>query len=60
MKDQKKNVSFNDADGFEYIIDLDDYVEFPADDPTDKVKVLRKSKLVGLYLKWIEVLFFYL
>lgn len=47
LKDQKPIASFYSQDGTKYIIDLNSYEEYPADDPKDSVQVLRKSKLVG-------------
>lgn len=47
LKDQKTEASFSDTNGNKYIVDLNAYEEYPADDPTDIVQVLRKSKLVG-------------
>lgn len=49
LKDQKTDASFYDQNGNRYIVDFNSYEEYPADDPTDKVQVLRKSKLVGEY-----------
>ncbi|CAG2200839.1 PARP10_14_15 [Mytilus edulis] len=46
LKEQKTEASFSDTNGNKYIVDLNAYEEYPADDPTDKVQVLRKSKLV--------------
>ncbi|XP_071137980.1 protein mono-ADP-ribosyltransferase PARP14-like isoform X2 [Mytilus edulis] len=46
LKEQKTEASFSDTTGNKYIVDLNAYEEYPADDPTDKVQVLRKSKLV--------------
>ncbi|VDI32296.1 poly [ADP-ribose] polymerase 10/14/15 [Mytilus galloprovincialis] len=46
LKDQKTEASFSDTNGNKYIVDLNAYEEYPADDPTDIVQVLRKSKLV--------------
>ncbi|CAC5424295.1 Protein mono-ADP-ribosyltransferase PARP15 [Mytilus coruscus] len=43
---QQPQASFFDSDGNKYIVDFDSYEEYPAADPTDTVKVLRKSKLV--------------
>ncbi|XP_071137975.1 protein mono-ADP-ribosyltransferase PARP14-like [Mytilus edulis] len=43
---QEPQAFFLDSDGNKYIVDFDSYEEYPADDPTDRVKVLRKSKLV--------------
>jgi hypothetical protein len=47
LKDQKSMVSFYSQDGSKYVIDLNSYEEYPEDDPTDLVQVLRKSKLKG-------------
>ncbi|CAG2232384.1 PARP10_14_15 [Mytilus edulis] len=56
LKDQKTDASFYDQNGNRYIVDFNSYEEYPADDPTDKVQVLRKSKLVDhafeLPLSW--------
>ncbi|XP_052088539.1 protein mono-ADP-ribosyltransferase PARP14-like isoform X3 [Mytilus californianus] len=56
LKDQKKDASFYDQNGNKYVVDFNSYEEYPADDPTDKVQVLRKSKLVDhafeLPLSW--------
>ncbi|XP_052088528.1 protein mono-ADP-ribosyltransferase PARP14-like isoform X4 [Mytilus californianus] len=43
---QEPQAFFLDSDGNKYIVDFDSYEEYPAADPTDTVKVLRKSKLV--------------
>lgn len=51
LKDQKPTASFYSHDGSKYIVDLNSYEEYPDDDPTDSVKVLRKSKLVGKELE---------
>ncbi|XP_052088524.1 protein mono-ADP-ribosyltransferase PARP14-like isoform X2 [Mytilus californianus] len=46
LKDQKTQASFSDTNGNKYIVDLNAYEEYPADNVNDKVQVLRKSKLV--------------
>ncbi|CAG2240039.1 PARP10_14_15 [Mytilus edulis] len=43
---QEPQAFFLDNGGNKYIVDFDSYEEYPASDPTDTVKVLRKSKLV--------------
>jgi len=59
LKDQKPTASFYSQDESKYIIDLNSYEEYPADDPKDSVQVLRKSKLVGkereIYKKTNEI-----
>ncbi|XP_076078270.1 protein mono-ADP-ribosyltransferase PARP14-like isoform X1 [Mytilus galloprovincialis] len=46
LKEQKTVASFFDTNGNKYIVDLNAYEEYPADNVNDKVQVLRKSKLV--------------
>ncbi|CAC5424291.1 Protein mono-ADP-ribosyltransferase PARP15 [Mytilus coruscus] len=56
LKDQKTDASFYDQNGNRYVVDFNSYEEYPADDPTDKVQVLRKFKLIDhafeLPLSW--------
>lgn len=47
LKEQKTQTSFFDAHAIRYDVDLNAYEENPSDNPSDKVQVLRKFKLVG-------------
>jgi hypothetical protein len=44
LKDQKPKVSFYSQDGSEYIIDLNSYEEYPANDPNDRIIILKIQK----------------
>lgn len=48
---QKSKASFCDPQGFKFIVDLATYEEYPESDPSDSVKVFRKSKIDGLLKK---------
>lgn len=48
LRNQETRTSFLDAQGKKYIVDLTTYEEYPEDDVTDTVKVIRKSKLDGM------------
>lgn len=50
LRKQETRTSFKDGEGKNYIVDLTTYEEYPEDDPTDTVKVIRKSKLDGMCL----------
>ena len=47
LKNNDPQAFFLDNSGNKYIVDFTAYEEFPEDDPTDTVKVLRKSKMTG-------------
>ena len=48
LRNQETRTSFLDDQGKRYFVDLTTYEEYPEDDPTDTVKVIRKSKLDGM------------
>lgn len=45
LRNQESDISFRDRDGKRYIVDLTTYEEYPEDDKTDVVKVIRKNKI---------------
>ncbi|XP_061194487.1 protein mono-ADP-ribosyltransferase PARP14-like [Saccostrea echinata] len=47
LRKQESEISFKDAQGVKYIVDLAAYEEYPESDPTDIVKVIRKNKISG-------------
>ena len=49
LRNQETRTSFKDAQGKKYIADLTTYEEYPEDDTSDTVKVIRKSKLDGMW-----------
>ena len=50
LKNNDQQAFFLDNSGNKYIVDFTTYEEFPEDDPSDTVAVLRKSKLTGILL----------
>lgn len=46
---QEPRTSFLDDQGKKYIVDLTTYEEYPEDDTRDIVKVIRRSKLNGMW-----------
>lgn len=50
LRNQDASTAFKDSDGNEYIVDLTAYEEYPKGDRKDVVKVIRKSKIDGLYM----------
>lgn len=48
LRKQEPKTSFCDSKGVKYIVDFTTYEEYPESDPSDSVKVIRKSKLDGL------------
>ena len=51
LRNQQADAKFNDNQGVEYVVDFGTYEEYPKTDPTDRVKVIRKSKVDGRYLQ---------
>lgn len=49
LRFQESRTSFLDAQGKRYIVDLTTYEEYPEDDISDIVKVIRRSKLNGMW-----------
>jgi hypothetical protein len=45
LRNQESEISFFDSQGKRYIVDLTNYEEYPEDDKTDVVKVIRKNKI---------------
>ena len=57
-KASKDSVELKDSEGKIYVVDFKDLVEYPKDDKTDKVRVIRKDILKGMvyFLHVIEKL----
>lgn len=47
LRKQEPKTSFCDSQGVKYIVDFTTYEEYPESDPSDSVKVIRKSKIDG-------------
>ncbi|XP_069140966.1 LOW QUALITY PROTEIN: protein mono-ADP-ribosyltransferase PARP14-like [Argopecten irradians] len=50
-RDQKSQAEFNDSAGNVYVVDFTSLEEFPENDPTDRVKVMRKNKMADTTLE---------
>ena len=46
-KDQKPNCQFKDKEGTTYIVDFSNMEEYPEDDSTDTVQVVRRDLMKG-------------
>ena len=54
LRNQQSEATFNDNTGVEYVVDFGTYEEYPKSDQTDRVKVIRKSKVDGRYLQRLQ------
>lgn len=57
LRKQEPKTSFCDSQGVKYIVDFTTYEEYLESDPSDSVKVIRKSKIDGLLKILLSVYF---
>ncbi|KAK3094887.1 hypothetical protein FSP39_007507 [Pinctada imbricata] len=50
LRKQESAATFTDNQGVEYVVDFQNYEEYPKNDPTDTVTVIRRSKVDGTEL----------